>query len=84
MWHFCSSKSLRKIEKIQERALRILYNDSTSDYNQLVNKSSKASMEVKRFRNIALEIFKTLNHLNLNTSKKFFIKLQILHIDPLI
>ena len=77
--HFCSSKSLKKIEKIQERVLRILYNHSTSDYNQLLNKSSKASMEVKRLRNLALEIFKTLN-----TSKKYFIELKILHIDPLI
>ena len=33
VWHFCYSKPLKKIEKIQERALRILYNDSTSDYN---------------------------------------------------
>ena len=64
VWHFCSSKSLKKIEKIQERTLRILYNDSTSDYNQLLNKSSKASMEVKRLRKLALEIFKTLNNLN--------------------
>ena len=72
--HFCSSKSSRKNDKIQERALRILYNDSTSDYNQLLNKSSKASMEVKRFRNLALEIFKTLDHLNPEYMKEFFYK----------
>ena len=72
--HFCSSKSLKKSGKIQQRALRILYNDSTSDYNQLLNKSSKASMEVKRFRNIALEIFKTLNHLNPEYMKEIFYK----------
>ena len=52
VWHFCSSKSLKKIEKIQKRALRILYSDSTSDYNQLLNKSSKASMEIKRLRTL--------------------------------
>ena len=74
VWHFCSSKSLKKIEKIQERTLRILYNDSTSDYNQLLNKSSKASMEVKRLRNLALEIFKTLNHLNPEYMKEIFYK----------
>ena len=74
VWHFCSSKSLKKSGKIQERALRILYDDSTSDYNQLLNKSSKASMEVKRFRNLALEIFKTLNHLNPEYMKEFFYK----------
>ena len=61
VWHFCYSKSLKKIEKIQEPRFRILFNDSTSDYNQLLNKSSKASMEVKHLRKLALEIFKTLN-----------------------
>ena len=74
VWHFYSSKSLKKIEKIQERTLRILYNDSTSDYNQLLNKSSKASMEVKRLRKLALEIFKTLNNLNPEYMKEIFYK----------
>ena len=32
VWHFSSAKSVKKIEKIQERALRILYNDFSSDY----------------------------------------------------
>ena len=27
IWHFCSSKSLYKIEKMQERVLRLLHND---------------------------------------------------------
>ena len=61
VWHFCSSKLLMKTEKIQERALKILYNNCTSDYNQLLNKSNKFSMEVKRLRNLALGIFQTLN-----------------------
>ena len=74
IWHFRSSKSLKKIEKIQERALRILYNDSTRDYNQFLNKSSKASTEVKRLRNLALEIFKTLNDLNPKYMKEIFYK----------
>ena len=72
--HFCSSKSLKKIEKIQGRALRILSNDPTSDYNQLLNKSSKASMEVKCLRNLAQEIFKTLNNLNPEYMKEIFYK----------
>ena len=61
---YLSSKSLKKIEKIQERTLRILYNDSTSDYNQLLNKPIKASMEVKHLRKLVLEIFETYNNLN--------------------
>ena len=71
---FCTSKSLKKIEKIQERTLRILYNDPTSDYNQLLNKSGKATMEVKRLGKLALEIFKTLNNLNPEYMKEIFYK----------
>ena len=57
---------------MQERTLRILYNGSTSDCNQLLNKSSKASMKVKRVRKLALEIFKTLNNLNPEYMKEIF------------
>ena len=56
---------------MQERALKnTIYNDSTSDYNQLLNKSNKASMEVKCLRNLVLEIFKPLNHLNPEYTKE--------------
>ena len=74
VWHFCSSKSLKKIEKIQKQTLRKLYNDSTIDYNQLLKKYSKASMEVKHLRTLALEIFKTLNNLNPEYMKEIFYK----------
>ena len=71
---FLFFKLLKKIEKIHQRTLRILYNDSNSDYNQLLNKSSKASMEVKHLRKLALEIFKTLNNLNHEYMKEIFYK----------
>ena len=37
MWYFCLAMSLRKIEQIQTRTLRILYNDFDSDYNSLLD-----------------------------------------------
>ena len=48
IWHFCSSSSLHKIEKIQERVLRLLHNDFASDYAELLKKSGTATMEIKR------------------------------------
>ena len=74
VWHNRFSRSLKKIEKIQDRVLRILYNDSNSNYKQLLNKSSKVSMEEKRLRNLSLEISKTLNLLNLEYMKEIFHK----------
>ena len=41
VWHFCSKKSLNKIETIQHRALQVLHNDNDSDYNTLLKKSDK-------------------------------------------
>ena len=67
--HFCS---VRKIEQIQTRALRILYIDFDSDYKTLLDKSGKCTMEVKRLRTLGLEIFKTLDNLDPAFMKEIF------------
>ena len=60
VWHFYLSKSLYKIGKIQERALKLLlHKDFASDYAELLKKSGNVTMEIKRLRCLALEIFKT-------------------------
>jgi hypothetical protein len=35
-WHFCSEANTNKIEKIQEWALRFIYNDYNSTYESLL------------------------------------------------
>ena len=70
--HFSSCKSSQKIEKIQLRCLRIIYNNYSSDYQTLLKLSQKPSMEIKRLRNLALEIFKTINDLNPSFMKSIF------------
>ena len=57
VWHFCSAESMNKIEKIQEaqeRALRLLYNDHVSSYNDLLLKSQRCTMHVSRLRSLSL------------------------------
>ena len=60
LWHFCSMKSMRKIEKIhvQERALRFLLNDTQSDYAMLLYISGFETLHLKRIHMFALEVFK--------------------------
>ena len=60
--------------KKYKRALRLLYNDFTSDYSELLNKAGKPSMEVKRLCTLALERFKTLNSLAPDYMKEIFFK----------
>ena len=64
IWHFCSIKFVRKIEQIQIRSLRILYNDFDSDSKTFLDKPGKCAIEVKRLRTLGLEFFKTLNNTN--------------------
>ena len=62
-------ESIRKIEKIQKRYLRIVLDDYDSDYDVLLRKSGKVTMEIKRLRVLAIDIFKTVNNLNSNYTK---------------
>jgi hypothetical protein len=47
-WHFCSEKNIKKMEKIQERALRFIYNDYVLNYEELLEKSKMPSLKVRR------------------------------------
>ena len=78
-----ASKYLYKVGKIQERALRLLHNDFVSDYAELLKKFGKATMEIKRLRCLALEIFKNVNNLNPYYMKDIFSKTTNLTHRPL-
>lgn len=60
-WHFCSEINSKKMEKIQERALRFIYEDKSSTYDELLIKSKLPSLKIRRIRSIALETFKIIN-----------------------
>ena len=64
VWHFSSCESIRKIEKIQKRYLRIILSDYESDYETLLRNSNKPTMEIRRLKTLAVEIFKTVNEIN--------------------
>ena len=73
-WYFSSPNSLRKIERIQVRALRILYNDFVSDAERLHARHGDNTFLIKQHKNLAIEIFKTLNDLNPEYMKEIFVK----------
>jgi hypothetical protein len=62
-WHFCSGKNTKKMEKIQERTLRFIYNDYVLNYEELLEKSKMPSLKVRRLRSIsiAIETFKIIH-----------------------
>ena len=72
VWHFCSLTSTRKMEKIQERALRLLYDDPTTPYQELLTSHGHTTLHIQRLRTIALEVFKSLHDLNPAFMKDMF------------
>ena len=62
-WHFCTDKNSKKLEKVQERALRFVYDDYTSSYINLLEKALVPSLQIRRIRTMALETYKIVNKL---------------------
>ena len=62
-WHFCSVANTKKIEKIQERALRYVYCDYTSSYDELLEKPKMPTSHRRQISGMALETFKILHDL---------------------
>jgi hypothetical protein len=46
------------MEKIQERALRFIYDNYNSAYENLLEKSKLPSLKIRRLKTIAVETFK--------------------------
>ncbi len=74
IWLFCSKKSKNKIEKINERALRIIYADYSLNYNEILKKDKDTTIHVNMIRTLALEVYKTLNRLNPSFMRKMFVE----------
>ena len=61
VWHFCRKNKIDMMEKIQERALRFVYNDSCSSYTDLLSKAKRVTLYNDRLKSIAIEVFKSLH-----------------------
>ena len=55
---FTSRESINKIDKIQERALRFVLKDHTSNYKNLLLKSGRDSFRIYAVKSLVIELFK--------------------------
>ena len=70
--YLSTARELQKIERIQERALRLIHDDYESDYNVLLDTSNTVTMKVKRMRALSIEIYRTLNSRSPKYMKELF------------
>ena len=61
VWHFCGKTSIRRMEKIQERALRFVYGDYDTTCHDLLHKAKLPALELGRERSITILTYKILH-----------------------
>ena len=68
---------LRKIEKVQKRALRIIFNDKNATYTELRKQSERPLIYVERIKHIVQTIFKIYHGISPNYLNGFISKANI-------
>lgn len=63
VWHFCKASDARKLERVQERALRAVYNDRNAMYEELLEKERLCSLENRQLQDILILMYKVKNSL---------------------
>ena len=58
VWNFCRASDSRKLERVQERALRAIYCDSNSTYLDLLQRAKLPTLYNRRLQDIAILMYK--------------------------
>ena len=63
VWMFCSREINNKINSIHKRALRIVYLDYTSSFEELLKKDKSVTIHQRNIQLLAIEMFKVVKRL---------------------
>ena len=58
VWHFGRRNDARKVENVQYRSLKYVFNDFKSPYGELRKRADRPVMYVQRLRAILIEAYK--------------------------
>ena len=61
VWMFHSRKMNNRINKIHERSLRIVFNDNTSSFRELLVKDNSVTIHERNIQNLGIELYKIVN-----------------------
>ena len=73
VWMFHDRAINRKINKLHERTLRIVYSDYTSTFEELLEKDNSFTIHQRNIQSLAIEMYKTKHGYNPNFMKNIFV-----------
>ena len=78
IWMFHNRSLNHKINKLHERALRIVYNDYSSSFESLLNEDNSFTIHQRNLQKLATEMFKINNNLSPSfLNARYFLLLKI-------
>ena len=69
---FCTASNSRELERLQERALRLVYNTTTESYDTLLKRAKLTTLQKRRLQDILILMFKVKNKLTMNQIADIF------------
>ena len=78
-WMFHGHKTNYKINRLQEQALSLIYNDYISSFEELLSKDGTFTIHEQNIQNLAIEMFKALNDLSTPDFSELFQLNKSLH-----
>ena len=60
MWHHCSARFKDKLEQLNKQALRVLLDDQSSTYEELLRKLHTVTLEQRGIQNMLVTVYKCL------------------------
>ena len=74
VWMFHNRHTNNKVNRLHERALRIVYNDYESSFEQLLIKDKSLCIHYQNIHRLMIEIYKIFNEEGVNVFSELFIK----------
>ena len=74
VWMFHGRQINDKINKLHERALRIVYNDTNTSFEELLVKDKTFTMHDQNIQSLAIEMYKAVNNLPGGNLSDFFVR----------
>ena len=74
VWMFHGRQTNDKINKLHERALRIVYNDTITSFEELLIKDKSFTIHHQNIQSLAIEMYKAVNNLPGGNLSEFFVR----------
>ena len=74
VWMFHGRQINDKINKLHERTLRIVYNDTITSFEELLVKDKTFTIDLQNIQSLAIEMHKAVNNLPGENLSEFFVR----------